>query len=106
MRTVHWFVCPLHTEEIERSTGRCKIVQAIADITADERLQERYRIIGRKIAYFRRLQGYTQEQLATQIGISSNYLSQIECGKRKKYTLNMLIAVSELLNVPLKELIE
>lgn len=89
-----------------RTTGRCKIVQTVTGATVEERLRERYRIVGRKIAYFRRLQGYTQEQLSEKIGISSNYLSQIECGKRKNYSLYMLIVISEILNVPLRELIE
>lgn len=82
------------------------IVQIDAEKAVKEQFQERYRVIGRNIAYFRRLQGYTQGQLAERIGISSNYLSQIECGKRKKYALHMLIVISEILNVPLKELIE
>lgn len=72
----------------------------------DDRFREQYQIIGRKIAYFRRLKGYTQEQLAEVLGISANYLSQIECGKRRKYPLYTLIAISEILHVPLKALLE
>lgn len=71
---------------------------------SDERIRERYRIIGRNLAYFRRLKGYTQLQLAENIGITANYLSQIECGKREKYSLHTLMLASEVLRVPLKEL--
>lgn len=70
----------------------------------DEKVREQYRIIGRKIAYYRRLKGYTQADMAERIGISSNYLSQIECGKRKKYSLHTLLMAAEALEVPLREL--
>ena len=71
---------------------------------SEERIRERYRIIGRKLAYFRRLKGYTQMQLAEKIGITANYLSQIECGKREKYSLHTLMLASEALHIPLKDL--
>lgn len=38
----------------------------------------RYVQIGLKIAYYRKLNGLTQEQLAEKVGISSGYLSQVE----------------------------
>lgn len=71
---------------------------------AQERFHEQYRIIGRKIAYYRRLKGYTQIRLAAEMGVSSNYLSQIECGKRKKYSLHTLMLAADALKVPLKDL--
>ena len=37
----------------------------------------RYKMIGLKIAYYRKLRGYTQEYLAGKIGITRTYLSQI-----------------------------
>lgn len=37
----------------------------------------RYVQIGLKIAYYRKLNGLTQEQLAEKVGISSGYLSQV-----------------------------
>ncbi|MBQ8682751.1 MAG: helix-turn-helix transcriptional regulator [Selenomonadales bacterium] len=73
---------------------------------AEERIREKYRIVGRKIAYYRRLKEYTQAQLAGEIGVSANYLSQIECGKRNKYSLHTLMLVSEVLGVPLKKFCE
>lgn len=42
--------------------------------------KERYQKIGARIAYFRRLKGYTQEELAFRANISSSYLSRIERG--------------------------
>lgn len=40
-------------------------------------------------------------QLAEKIGISSNYLSQIERGKREKFSLHVLVMAAEALEVPL-----
>ncbi len=68
------------------------------------RAREQYRRIGCNIAYYRRLKGYTQVQLAGELGITANYLSQIECGRRNKYSLHTLILMSEILEVPLSSL--
>ncbi|MBQ6712356.1 MAG: helix-turn-helix transcriptional regulator, partial [Selenomonadales bacterium] len=43
----------------------------------------------------------TQVQLAEKIGISSNYLSRIERGKREKYSLRVLVMAADALDVPL-----
>lgn len=72
----------------------------------EARLREQYLLIGRKIAYYRRLRGYTQEQLAERIGISSNYLSQIECGRREKCPLYTLMLAADALGITLKDLCE
>lgn len=69
--------------------------------TVELRAREQYRRIGCNIAYYRRLKGYTQVQLAQELGITANYLSQIECGRRNKYSLHTLIMASEILDVPL-----
>ena len=72
--------------------------------TVELRAREQYRRIGCNIAYYRRLKGYTQVQLAQELGITANYLSQIECGRRNKYSLHTLIMASEVLEVPLSSL--
>ena len=38
-------------------------------------------IIGKRIQKIRRAKGYTQQQFAEMIGLSTNYLSDIERGK-------------------------
>ena len=43
-----------------------------------ELYKKRFIEIGLKIAYFRKLNGLTQEQLAEKIGINHKYLSNIE----------------------------
>ena len=70
----------------------------------EERIRDRYRRIGFNISKYRCKKGYTQVQLAEKIGITSNYLSRIECGKRKKYFLHVLVMVSEALEIPLSAL--
>ena len=43
---------------------------------------DKYRQIGLKIAYYRKLRGLTQEQLAEKVGISSSFMGHIERGTR------------------------
>lgn len=76
-------------------------MQTDEERTVELHVREQYRRIGCNIAYFRRLKGYTQAQLAQELGITANYLSQIECGRRNKYSLHTLIMASEILDVPL-----
>lgn len=55
----------------------------------------RYKMIGLKIAYYRKMRGYTQGQLACKIGISTTYLGQIERGNNgKSYSLETLLSIA------------
>lgn len=55
----------------------------------------RYKMIGLKIAYYRKRRGYTQGQLAGKIGISTTYLGQIERGNNgKSYSLETLLSIA------------
>lgn len=55
----------------------------------------RYKMIGLKIAYYRKIRGYTQGQLAGKIGISTTYLGQIERGNNgKSYSLETLLSIA------------
>lgn len=54
-----------------------------------------YKMIGLKIAYYRKMRGYTQGQLAGKIGISTTYLGQIERGNNgKSYSLETLLSIA------------
>lgn len=60
----------------------------------------RYKMIGLKIAYYRKMRGYTQGQLAGKIGISTTYLGQIERGNNgKSYSLETLLSIAVGLNI-------
>lgn len=71
---------------------------------SEEEMIDRYQGIGYNISEYRRQRGYTQAELAEKIDISSNYLSQIERGRRKKYSIHVLVMISEALDVPLRAL--
>ena len=55
----------------------------------------RDKMIGLKMAYYRKMRGYTQGQLAGKIGISTTYLGQIERGNNgKSYSLETLLSIA------------
>lgn len=69
--------------------------------------KKRYQKIGAKIAYFRRLKGYTQEELAFRADISSSYLSRIERGVYSKgVPISTLMQISIALEQDVKVLFE
>ena len=68
-----------------------------------EHFREKYRLLGLRIAYYRKKCGYTQEQFAELIGKSWSFVSQIEANngaKIKGISLETLFTISEKLNVP------
>ncbi|MDD2955331.1 MAG: helix-turn-helix transcriptional regulator [Oscillospiraceae bacterium] len=74
-----------------------------------ERYRENYRRLGLKIAYYRKLRGYTQEQFAELIGKSWSFLSQIEANNGKTVkgvSLETLFQISDALTVPISKLFE
>lgn len=68
-----------------------------------EKYREKYRLLGLRIAYYRKVRGYTQEQLAEMIGKSWSFLSQVEANngaKLKGISLETLFSIAEVLQVP------
>ena len=63
------------------------------------------RFFGKRIQEIRKRQRFSQEQVAEKAGISSNYLSRIECGKENP-TFDMLIKLSEALAADLSEMFD
>lgn len=67
----------------------------------------RYIEIGLKIAYYRKMNGLTQEQLAEKIGISPGYLSQVETPTFvQPISLKTLFAIADTLNIPPSRFLE
>ncbi|MFZ2633012.1 MAG: helix-turn-helix transcriptional regulator [Desulfosalsimonadaceae bacterium] len=62
-------------------------------------------LFGRRIQEIRKRQKLSQEQIAEKAGISSNYLSRIECGKENP-TLDMLIKLGEALTTEIWEMFD
>ena len=59
-----------------------------------------YRLIGARIAYFRKLKRYTQEELAFRASISTSYLSRIERGIYSKgVPISTLMQISKALDI-------
>ncbi len=61
--------------------------------------------LGKRMKYLRRLKNLTQAQLAEKVGLSVNYISQIETGVASP-TLKTLFILARGLDVEIKELFE
>lgn len=72
-----------------------------------DRNEQRYIEIGLKIAYYRKKNGMTQEQLAELVGISPGYLSQIETPNFvQPVSLKTLFAVADIFHIPPSKLLD
>ena len=68
---------------------------------------ERYITLGLKIAYYRKKRGYTQENLAEKVGISLNFLAQVEgTGTIRGISLQALFKMADVLQVAPSKLLE
>ena len=61
----------------------------------------------KNIKKYRKLAGFTQQELADMIGVSMHYMSQIESAKPYKYfTLIIIGRIADALNIDIKDLFE
>ena len=68
---------------------------------------ERYITLGLKIAYYRKKRGYTQESFAEKVGISLNFLAQVEgTGMVRGVSLETLFKMADALQVAPSKLLE
>ncbi len=68
---------------------------------------ERYRQIGLRIAYYRKLKHLTQEGLAELVDCSASHLSHIESpGNAQPVSLDLLFSISDTLGVPPAKFLE
>ena len=71
----------------------------------DKRKQE-YKMIGLNIAYYRKLKGFTQLQLAESINISRTHMSNIEAPNMPtSISLETLMDIADTLGVPVELLL-
>lgn len=69
--------------------------------------RNRYIQIGLKIAYYRKLNGMTQENLAEKIELSPGYLSQVETPSFvQPISLKTLFAIADNFKIPPYKLLE
>lgn len=63
--------------------------------------KEQYRQIGIKIAYYRKLRGLTQEELAEQVGVTPAFIGHLEAPNiSKALSLDTLFDIAAVLEVP------
>ncbi len=63
--------------------------------------REQYRQIGLKIAYYRKLRGLTQEELAEQVGVTPAFIGHLEAPNiAKALSLDTLFDIAAVLEVP------
>lgn len=63
--------------------------------------EKEFKQIGLKIAYYRKLQGLTQEKLAEKLDVATPYIGQIEAPNiYKPISLTTLFRIAEALDTP------
>lgn len=68
---------------------------------------EKYITLGLKIAYYRKKAGYTQETFADAVGISINFLAQLEgTGTIRGASLETLFKIADVLGIAPSKLLE
>ena len=73
----------------------------------ETKYEERYKSLGLKIAYYRKKKGYTQDVLAEKVGISTNFLAQVEgTSSIRGVSLETLFKLAEVLNVAPSKFLE
>lgn len=66
-----------------------------------EKYYEQYRRIGLKISYYRKLKGYTQEQLAEMIDKNLAFIGAVEAPNiNRTVSLDTLFDIAEVLEIP------
>lgn len=62
---------------------------------------DKYRQLGLKISYYRKLRGMTQEQLAEKLSLSAAFIGHVEAPNiNKAISLDTLFDIAEVLDVP------
>ena len=66
-----------------------------------------FRLLGLTIAYYRKLRGLTQAELAEATNLSRTHISNIEAPNGKtSISLNKLFDIADVLQVPVKDLFD
>lgn len=72
----------------------------------NEKRQQEYKMIGLNIAYYRKLKGLTQLQLAEKINISRTHMSNIEAPNMPtSISLETLLDIADTLEIPVANLL-
>lgn len=73
----------------------------------NERRERQYRELGLTIAYYRKLRGITQLQLAEQVNVSRTHISNLEAPNMPtSISLDKLFDIADALDIPINRLFE
>lgn len=73
----------------------------------NEKRENQYRQLGLTIAYYRKLRGMTQLQLAESVDLSRTHISNLEAPNMPtSISLDKLFDISETLDIPIAKLFE
>ena len=73
----------------------------------DYKRSNEFRLLGLTIAYYRKLRGLTQAELAEATNLSRTHISNIEAPNGKtSISLNKLFDIADVLEVPVKDLFD
>ena len=64
---------------------------------------EKYKLLGLNIAYYRKLNGYTQEALAEKLDVDRTTISKIELAT-SGVALDLLFDIADLFEIPVEKL--
>lgn len=86
----------------------CKLIAEVNEMPKEWDINDkRFIQIGLKIAYYRKMNEMTQDQLAERIGITSKYLSQVETPSCvQPVSLKTLFAIADLFHIPPHKFLE
>ncbi len=69
--------------------------------------EEQHKMIGLNIAYYRKLKGLSQLQLAEKVGLSRTHISNIEAPNMStSISLDTLLDLANVLDIPVRKLLD
>ena len=72
----------------------------------EHEFEQEFRMLGLKIAYYRKAKNLTQEQLAEKLGTSTSYIGSIESRTYKPISMTTLFRIAKVLDVPASKFLE
>lgn len=67
-------------------------------------IDEKRKLMGARIVYYRNLRNYTQQELSALIGVTRQYLSKLEHGKCS-FSMETMYRIAEVLRIDPAELV-
>jgi len=69
--------------------------------------KDKYQILGLNVAYYRKLRGFTQTQLADKLFVTRHHLSRIESPNAvKSFSIDLIFEIADILEIDMAMLFE